>query len=177
MQSAQWPYPSFLWTSSPAPAAMSCSTTSFWPSDAAQMRAVSLPRARLAGSGWRADVAVGTTALPFVVLDIEGSAGGNELLDHGRVALRRGQDERSAPAENSAAGSGWRTDVAVGTTALPFAVMDVEGSAGGDELLDHEPVALRRSQDERGVPAKKSVAALNSVRPMQSAQRPYPTLF
>jgi hypothetical protein len=66
---------------------------------------------------------------------------------------------------------------AVGTTAVPFVFLDIEPGTGGDELLDHEPVALRRSQDERGFPAKKSFAALNSVRPMQSAQRPYPTLF
>ena len=65
---------------------------------------------------------------------------------------------------------------AVGTTALPFVVLDVESGAGGDELLDHRRVALRRGPDERGVPDEKSVAALNSVRPMQSAQRPYPSL-
>jgi hypothetical protein len=60
--------------------------------------------------------------------------------------------------------------------AVPVVVSDIEGSAGGDELLDHERLALRRGQDERGVPADKSVAALNDVRPMQSAQRPYPSL-
>ena len=49
--------------------------------------------------------------------------------------------------------------------------------AGGDELLDHACVALRRGRDERSGPAEKSVAALNGVRPMQSAQRPYPSLF
>ena len=65
---------------------------------------------------------------------------------------------------------------AVGTTAVPVVVLHIEGSAGGDELLDHERLALRRGQDERGDPAEKSVAALNSVRPMYSAQRPYPSL-
>ena len=60
--------------------------------------------------------------------------------------------------------------------AVPFVVLDVESGAGGDELLDHERVALRRGPDESGVPAEKSVAALNGVRPMQSAQRPYPSL-
>ncbi len=55
--------------------------------------------------------------------------------------------------------------------------MEIESGAGGDELLDHRRVALRRGQDERGVPAENSVAGLNSVRPMQSAQRPYPSLF
>jgi hypothetical protein len=49
--------------------------------------------------------------------------------------------------------------------------------AGGDELLDHERVAVGRGQDERSEPAETSAAALNSVRPMQSAQRPYPSLF
>jgi hypothetical protein len=63
---------------------------------------------------------------------------------------------------------------AVGTTAVPFVVLDIESSAGGDELLDHGRAAPRRSQDERSDPAKKSVAALNSVRPRQSAQWPYP---
>ncbi len=60
--------------------------------------------------------------------------------------------------------------------AVPFVVLDIEGSAGGDELLDHERVAVHRGQDERSVPAEKSVAALNGVRPMLSAQRPYPSL-
>jgi hypothetical protein len=63
---------------------------------------------------------------------------------------------------------------AVGTTALPVVVLDIESGTGGDELLDHSCVALRRGRDERGVPAEKSAAAFNSVRPMQSAQRPYP---
>jgi hypothetical protein len=50
MQSAQRPYPLLLWTSSPPPAAMSCSTTGEWPFIAAQMIAVFLPRSRLSGS-------------------------------------------------------------------------------------------------------------------------------
>ena len=57
-------------------------------------------------------------------------------------------------------------------------VLDIESRAGGDELLDHERVALQRGPDERSVPAGKSVAGLKSVRPMQSAsqsdQGPYP---
>jgi hypothetical protein len=64
--------------------------------------------------------------------------------------------------------------------AVPVAVLDIEGSAGGDELLDHRRVAFHRCQDERSAPAKKSVAALNSVWPMQSLQSahgPYPSLF
>ena len=65
---------------------------------------------------------------------------------------------------------------AVGTTAVPFVALDIESGAGGDELLDHGRVALRRGQDERSAPADKSVATLNGVRPMQSAQRPYPSL-
>ncbi len=74
----------------------------------------------------------------------------------------------------------WRKHkaVAVGTRALPVAVLNIEGGSGSDELLDHERVALRRGQDERSVPAEKSVAGPNSVRPMQSAsqsdQGPYP---
>jgi hypothetical protein len=40
-------------------------------------------------------------AVPFIVLHIEGSAGGDELLDHRRVAVHRGRDERSVPAEKS----------------------------------------------------------------------------
>jgi hypothetical protein len=74
MQSAQRPYPSLSWTSSLAPAAMSCSTTGVWPLCAAEMSAVLLPSSRLAGSGWRADVAVGK-GLPFVALDVEVGAG------------------------------------------------------------------------------------------------------
>ena len=66
---------------------------------------------------------------------------------------------------------------AVGTTAVPFIVLHIEGSAGGDELLDHGRVAVRRGPDERSAPAEKSVAGLNGVRPMQSAQWPYPSLF
>jgi hypothetical protein len=57
--------------------------------------------------GWRTRkaVAVGTRARPsVVVLDIEGGAGGDELLDHERVARHRGRDERSESAEKSAAG-------------------------------------------------------------------------
>ena len=61
--------------------------------------------------------------------------------------------------------------------ALPCVVLDLDFRAGGDELLDHERVAVRRGRDERSVPAEVSVATLNGVRPMQSAQRPYPTLF
>jgi hypothetical protein len=61
--------------------------------------------------------------------------------------------------------------------AVPFVFLAIEGSAGADELLDHERVAPGRGQDERGVPAEKSVAALNGVRPMQSAQGPHPSLF
>ncbi len=69
--------------------------------------------------------------------------------------------------------------------AVPFVVSDIEPGAGGDELLDHGRVALRCGPDERSVPAEKSVATLNGVRPMQlngvrpmqSAQRPYPSLF
>ncbi len=40
-----------------------------------------------------------------LLLDIEAGAGGNELLDHERVTLPRGPDERSDPADESAAGS------------------------------------------------------------------------
>ncbi len=44
-------------------------------------------------------------SVPIVVLDIEAGAGGNELLDHERVTHPRGHHERSAPADESAAGS------------------------------------------------------------------------
>jgi hypothetical protein len=54
--------------------------------------------------------------------------------------------------------------------------LDIEGGAGGDELLDHERVALHRGPDERSEPAKMSVAGLSSVRPIQSAHGPYPSL-
>ena len=74
-QSAQGPYPLLFWTSSFAPAAMSCSTTSVWLYIAAPMSAVLLPRTRLARFGWRADAAVGTRALPFVALHVEVGAG------------------------------------------------------------------------------------------------------
>jgi hypothetical protein len=55
-------------------------------------------------------------------------------------------------------------------------VLDIEGGAGGDELLDHESLALHRGPDERSESAEKSVAGLSSVRPTQSAQVPYPSL-
>jgi hypothetical protein len=35
-------------------------------------------------------------------VDIEDGAGGDELFDHGRVAVQRGQVDRSVPAEKSA---------------------------------------------------------------------------
>jgi hypothetical protein len=54
---------------------MSCSTTSVWPFDAAEMSAVLLPSSQLIDSGWRADLAVGTRAVPFVALDVEVGAG------------------------------------------------------------------------------------------------------
>ena len=100
-QSAQRPYPALFWTSRAAPAAMSCSTTSVWPCIAAEMSAVILPRSRLPLLHSEA-ITVGSRAVPFVVLDIESGAGGDELLDHERVAFQRGIDERSAPAEKSA---------------------------------------------------------------------------
>jgi hypothetical protein len=94
-----------LWTSSFAPAAMSCSTSLVWPFDAAKMSAVCLPRRPVSCRvEKRAANAVETRPLPAVALGIESCAGGDELLDHERVALERGQDERSEPAEKSAAG-------------------------------------------------------------------------
>ena len=67
---------------------MSCSITSVWPFDAAQMSAVLLPRSPVSCRvEWRAAEAVGTTAVPFVVSDIESRAGGDELLDNERVAV------------------------------------------------------------------------------------------
>ena len=87
MQPAQWPYPALPWTSSLAPAAMSCSTTGVWPFAAAEMSAVLLPSSQLIGSGWRADVAIGTRAVPFVARDVEVGAGGDEQLDNVDVAI------------------------------------------------------------------------------------------
>ncbi len=166
-------------------------------------------------------------------MDIECGAGGDELLDHQRVARHRGRDERSESAEKAAAGlssvrqtqtplgpypsfcwtsraapaamscsttSVWpviaakmsavslprsqlqgrmRAADADATSALPFVVLDIECGAGGDELLDHQRVALRRGRDERSEPAKKLVAGLNknSVRQMQTPHGPYPLLF
>ena len=55
-------------------------------------------------------------------------------------------------------------------------VLDIESRAGGDELLDHERVALKRGQDERSEPAETSAIGSNSVRPMQSADWSYPSL-
>ena len=65
------------------------------------MSAVCLPREVSCRAEQRAADAVATEALPFVVLDLEGGAGGDELLDHKRVALKRRPDERSFPAERS----------------------------------------------------------------------------
>ncbi len=103
-------------------------------------------------------VRLGTRALPVVVLDIKGGAGGDELLDHERVALQRGQEERRAPAETSQLSDQveQRAADAGATSALPRVVLDVEFGAGGDELLNHERVALRRGPDERSVPAERS---------------------
>jgi hypothetical protein len=44
---------------------------------------------------------------------------------------------------------------AFGKRAVPSAALDIEFGAGGDELLDHECVAVRRGQDERSEPAEK----------------------
>ena len=44
-----------------------------------------------------------------------------------------------------------------------WASLIVESGAGSNELLDHRRVALRSGPDESGVPAEKSVAALNGV--------------
>ena len=101
-------------------------------------------------------MAVGKPAVPIAVLDIEGGAGGDELLGHERVAVHRGRDERSSPAEKSAGRFKWRAADAVGTTALPVDVVDIEGGAGGDELLDHGCVALECSPGERSAPGKNS---------------------
>ena len=43
--------------------------------------------------------------VPIVVCDIEAGAGGNELLDHERVTLCCGRDERRPSAHELAAGS------------------------------------------------------------------------
>ena len=95
-------------------------------------------------------------------MDIESRAGGNELLDHKRVALHRGQDERSVPAEKSVAElSSVRPMQPASLSAqgaLPFVVPDIEFRAGGDELLDHECVAGHRGQDERCAPVEKAAA-------------------
>ena len=80
---------------------MSCSTKSVRPTDAAKMSAVRLPREVSCRVEQRAADAVATRAVPVGVLDIEGGAGGDELLDHQRVALKRRPDERSFPAERS----------------------------------------------------------------------------
>ena len=70
------------------------------------------------------------------VLDIESRAGGDELLDHERLALHRAQDdsqdERCAPAAKAADRFGWRADAALRTRALPVVALDVEGGAGVD---------------------------------------------
>ncbi len=97
-----------------------------------------------------------------MVLDIESRAGGDELLNHERVALPRSQDERSVPADKSAAElSSVRPMQPASQSAkgaLPFVVLDIEGGAGGDELLDHGCVALHRGPDERCAPATKAAA-------------------
>jgi hypothetical protein len=97
-------------------------------------------------------------------LDIESRAGGDELLDHERVALHRGQDERSQPAEKSGAGLSsvrpMQPSSQSAQGALPFVVPDIEFRAGGDELLDHEYVAGHRGQDERCAPAETAAASI-----------------
>ena len=59
---------------------------------------------RAVGSDSARPISFGTRALPLAALDIESRAGSDELLDHERVALHRGQDDCSEPAEKSAAG-------------------------------------------------------------------------
>ena len=103
-----------------------------WPFIAATMSAVRLPRSQLRVEQRAAD-AVATRALPNVVLDIEFCCGGDELLDHLRVALHRGQDERSAPAERgSCPVSDGAQTMHSAQRALPSVALDVEVGAGVD---------------------------------------------
>jgi hypothetical protein len=67
---------------------------------------------------------------------------------------------------------------AFGKRAVPSAALDIEFGAGGDELLDHECVAVRRGQDERSEPAEKPrELSVDSAKPNPSAQGPYPLKF
>jgi hypothetical protein len=79
---------------------------------------------------------IGPRALPVVVLDIKVRAGGDELLDHERVAAKCGQDERSEPAGKSVAGlSSVRPMQSAPQSpprALPVVALDVEVGAGVD---------------------------------------------
>ncbi len=84
------------------------------PLDAAQMSAVSLPTKSAVGSDIAQPLQSIYWSVPTVVLDIEAGAGGNELLDHERLTLVRGEDERRAPAKKVGSRLGYRTAVAVG---------------------------------------------------------------
>ena len=83
----------------------------------AQMSAVHLPRKSAAGSDVAQPLQSIYGPVPTIALDIEAGAGGNELIHHERVTHHRGIVERSAPADESAAGSDIAQPVQLGIMA------------------------------------------------------------
>jgi hypothetical protein len=81
------------------------------------MSAVSLPTSRLPARISHSRCSRVYLPVPKVGLDIEAGAGGNELLDHERVTLCCGRDERSVPADELAAGSDSAQPLQSGITA------------------------------------------------------------
>jgi hypothetical protein len=92
------PYPSLFDTSTSAPAKMRAAMMSVCPPAAAEMSAAYLPTSRLPARTAHSRGSRVYWLVPIVALEIEAGAGGNELLDHERVTLPRGQHECSAPA-------------------------------------------------------------------------------
>ena len=88
MESGQTQYPLLVSEWRSAPAAISISTTRVWPFRAEYMREVHLPRTRLTGSD---DSRPSDPARPVPAVGLvgDGSAGGDEHLDHARVAMFR----------------------------------------------------------------------------------------
>ena len=72
------------------------------------------------------------------------------------MTLCCGQDERSVPAHESAAGSDIAQPLLSAYWPVPKVVLDIEAGAGGNELLDHARASLCCAQDERSVPSEKA---------------------
>ena len=121
-------------------------------------------------------MAVGTTAVPFIVLHIESGAGGDELLDHERVDPRRGTDKRSAPAEMSVAtlNGVWPMQSAQWPyPSLPWTSSPAPAAMSCSTTGVWPFIAAKMSAV---LLPRSLLPGLNSAKPSQSAQGPYPSL-